>query len=146
MASWSATDALATMQEMADRPIVLAIAGGQVVSVSGAELRRRTLGTAASLRNAGVARGTVVAIWAPNSANWIAAGLACHLLGAVLAPIDALLSADEACEQVDASKAPRSSSSRVKQQPRSGAGPNPSISVDLATSDNEVSTNDPAGD
>ena len=57
------------------------------------------------LRESGVGRGTVVAIWAPNSAEWCAVGLACHLLGAVLAPIDALLSADEAHEQVIASSA-----------------------------------------
>ncbi|MCP4383352.1 MAG: AMP-binding protein [Hyphomicrobiales bacterium] len=102
---WSPIKALATLDQIGDRPIVLEVSGGQVNAVSGAELRRRTLGTVSALREAGIGCGSVVAIWAPNSAAWIAAGLACHLLGAVLAPIDALLSADEAREQIVASGA-----------------------------------------
>jgi len=102
---WSPADALATLQAMGDRPVVLAISAGDIITVSGRELHGLTLGTAAILAEAGVRRDTVVAIWAPNSAAWIAAGLACHYLGAVLAPVDALLSADQAAEQVVANGA-----------------------------------------
>jgi long-chain acyl-CoA synthetase len=102
---WTAADALAGFARKGRDPAVVGIAGGEAETTSGNEMRRRVLGAAAALAEAGVERGTVVAIWAPNGPGWIAAGLACHHLGAVLAPLDSLLAAAEAVDQAEASGA-----------------------------------------
>ncbi|WP_421726137.1 AMP-binding protein [Bauldia sp.] len=102
---WSPKDALLTLEQLDDRPAILAMKGGEAVPVSGTELRQSVFGAAAVLKENGVGPGSVVAIWAPNSPEWIAAALACHLLGAILAPIDALVPADEAADQIIASGA-----------------------------------------
>jgi long-chain acyl-CoA synthetase len=102
---WTAADALAGFARKGSGPAVVRIAGGAAETTSGAEMRRRVLGAATALVEAGIGRGTVVAIWAPNGPGWIAAGLACHHLGAILAPLDSLLAAAEAVEQAEASGA-----------------------------------------
>ncbi|MCB1502961.1 MAG: AMP-binding protein [Bauldia sp.] len=102
---WSPSELLAGLQRLGDRPVVQSVVAGTVETLTGAQLHRRIAGTAAALARADCGRGTVVALWAPNSARWIEAGLACHYLGAVLAPIDALLPASEAHDQAIASGA-----------------------------------------
>jgi long-chain acyl-CoA synthetase len=102
---WTPADALAGLSRSGDKPAVVRIVAGTAETTSGTELRRRVLGAAAALVAAGIGRGTVVAIWAPNGPGWIAAALACHHLGAILAPLDSLLAAPEAVDQAEASGA-----------------------------------------
>jgi acyl-CoA synthetase (AMP-forming)/AMP-acid ligase II len=59
------------------------------------DLRQRVLRAAATLLSAGVAKGDRVAIWLPNSLEWIEAGLATALLGAIAVPISTRLKGDE---------------------------------------------------
>ena len=51
---------------------------------------------AGGLQALGVAKGDRVALWAPNSASWIAASFGAYLAGAVLVPINTRYKGDEA--------------------------------------------------
>ncbi|SEQ86143.1 Acyl-CoA synthetase (AMP-forming)/AMP-acid ligase II [Solimonas aquatica] len=65
-------------------------------------LRRQA---ARALMAAGVAHGDRVAIWAPNSLEWIIAGLAIHSVGAALVPINTRMRGAEAAYILDKSRA-----------------------------------------
>lgn len=80
-------------------PVVQSVADGAVTSVSGHEMAALVRGVATALEMAGIAAGDTVALWAPNSPHWVAAGLACHLTRIVLAPLDSALGRDEAAAQ-----------------------------------------------
>lgn len=102
---WSPLEVLAKATAAGDRPVVLTVRDGVVSTVTGDDLVGLIRGVAALLDGLGIGAGDPVAIWAPNSPQWIAAGLACHLLGVVLAPIDAVLPEQEAMAQVEGSGA-----------------------------------------
>jgi HIP---CoA ligase len=59
------------------------------------ELRQRVLRAAATLKSAGVKKADRVAIWLPNGQEWIEAGLAVSLLGAIAVPISTRLKGAE---------------------------------------------------
>lgn len=98
---WTPADALATLSRLGERPAVLDVSGETVRTVTGAALVRLVGATADRMAGVGVGPGDIVAIWARNSPGWIAAGLACAHLGAVLAPADVTAPADEAREHID---------------------------------------------
>ncbi|WP_095594969.1 AMP-binding protein [Actibacterium pelagium] len=98
---WTPTDLLGQLDRMGEQPTIKAVASGVVKEYSGVELADLIRGAAARLTDADIGRGDTVAIWAPNSAAWVSAGIACHLLGVILAPIDAMLSAEEARQQIE---------------------------------------------
>jgi acyl-CoA synthetase (AMP-forming)/AMP-acid ligase II len=60
------------------------------------DVERVMMATARSLIAAGVERGDRVAVWAPNSATWIAAGLGALAAGAWLVPLNTRLKGPEA--------------------------------------------------
>lgn len=102
---WSPIDALEALEAAADRTVTISVMDGVATRASGKQIADLVRGTAAALQGSGIASDDIVAIWAPNSPRWVAAGLACHLLGVILAPIDAMLSASEARRQVRDSRA-----------------------------------------
>jgi len=79
-------------REFADTPAVVS----DRESISFAELERRVRRAAAALMASGVARGDRVAVWAPNSAEWIVACLGLQSAGAVLVPVSTRFRGDEA--------------------------------------------------
>lgn len=93
---WTPEEEIARLESRGSAPAVVEVRDQTLIETSGQALAERARKAAASLAAAGVASGDVVAIHAKNSADWIAAGLACGWLGAVLAPIDVLVSRAEA--------------------------------------------------
>lgn len=73
----------------------LAIEAG-AESLSYADLQQQALRTAKALIAHGIAPGDKVAIWAPNSAQWIIAALGIHHAAAVLVPINTRMKGQEA--------------------------------------------------
>ncbi len=61
-----------------------------------AELDQARIAAARALIAAGIDAGDRVAIWAPNSAHWVIAGLAIHSVGAALVPINTRMKGAEA--------------------------------------------------
>lgn len=102
---WQAADAVTTLSRLGSAPFLTTVTKGEARTFSGSDFVQLIYGACRALETRGVSKGDVVAIWAPNSAGWIAAGLACHLKGIILAPLDSLISAKEALEQAAASKA-----------------------------------------
>ncbi|MCF1709316.1 AMP-binding protein [Tabrizicola sp. J26] len=102
---WRAADAVESLKRVGGDPFLTMVARGEARTFSGNDFVQLIYGACQALEARGASRGDVVAIWAPNSAAWIAAGLACHLTGIILAPLDSLVSAKEALEQASASRA-----------------------------------------
>jgi acyl-CoA synthetase (AMP-forming)/AMP-acid ligase II len=73
-----------------------AVIGEDGSEFSYAELDQLRLYAARALLALGVAHGDRVAIWAPNSVEWIVAGLAVHTIGAVLVPVNTRMKGPEA--------------------------------------------------
>ncbi len=73
--------------------------------VTWADLRDDAFGLAAALAAAGIDPGDTVAIWAPNSANWIVAQLAVAATGAVLVPLNTRFQGPEAAYVLRRSRA-----------------------------------------
>lgn len=69
---------------------------GPGLSVSYGELRQRALRAGAALRAGGVGKGDRVAIWLPNSLEWVEAALGAAFLGAVIVPINTRMKGEEA--------------------------------------------------
>src|SRR6185437_5923366 len=69
------------------------------------ELGRQVTHVARALIALGIRRGDTVAIWAPNSPEWIAAALGLQMIGAVLVPLNTRLKAGEAGYILRASRA-----------------------------------------
>ena len=103
--AWSPRAAFDALEAAGGRTVAISVAGGVATALSGEDMAGLVRGAAAALREAGIGTGDTVAIWAPNSAEWVAAGLACHLLGVILAPLDAMVSGEEAAEQARESEA-----------------------------------------
>ncbi|MCH9827732.1 MAG: FadD3 family acyl-CoA ligase [Gammaproteobacteria bacterium] len=74
-------------------------------SISYSELDAARLGAARSLIAFGIRAGDRVAIWAPNSLEWIVAGLAIHSVGAVLVPLNTRMRGAEAAYVLQKSQA-----------------------------------------
>ena len=82
-----------------------AVVGECGVAWSYVELGRQVTHVARSLIGLGIRRGDTVAIWAPNSPEWIAAALGLQMIGAVLVPLNTRLKAGEAAYILGASRA-----------------------------------------
>jgi len=74
-------------------------------SISYSELDAARLGAARSLIAFCIRAGDRVAIWAPNSLEWIVAGLAIHSVGAVLVPLNTRMRGAEAAYVLQTSQA-----------------------------------------
>ena len=86
----------AVLDEAAERfPDREAVVDGDLRLTFG-ELRRRARTVARALIGSGIERGDRVAIWAPNSAGWIAASFGVYAAGAVLVPLNTRYRGDEA--------------------------------------------------
>lgn len=73
-----------------------AVIGEDGAELSYAELDQLRIYAARALLSLGVQHGDRVAIWAPNSVEWIIAGLAIHSLGCVLVPVNTRMKGQEA--------------------------------------------------
>ena len=73
-----------------------AVVGEDGSELSYAELDQLRIYAARALLAMGVERGDRVAIWAPNSVEWIVAGLAIHTVGAALVPLNTRMKGAEA--------------------------------------------------
>jgi acyl-CoA synthetase (AMP-forming)/AMP-acid ligase II len=82
---------------VAARPDAEAVVAGDV-RWTWAELDERVTATARALVASGVAPGDRVAVWAPNSPEWIVLSLATHRAGAVLVPLNTRFKGIEAAE------------------------------------------------
>jgi acyl-CoA synthetase (AMP-forming)/AMP-acid ligase II len=69
------------------------------------DLASRVLVAAGAFREAGVAAGDRVALWAPNSAGWIVAAFGLLAAGGVLVPVNTRYKASEAAEVISRSGA-----------------------------------------
>jgi acyl-CoA synthetase (AMP-forming)/AMP-acid ligase II len=87
-----------------DRGDDLAISDGDE-RISCAELALRVRDLARGLCAAGIGRGDAVALWAPNSWQWIVTALAVHTVGGVLVPINTRYKAPEAKDVIARSRA-----------------------------------------
>jgi HIP---CoA ligase len=74
------------------------VSGSQVVTFT--ELQKRVRAAARRLTTLGVETGDRVAIWAPNSIEWVVAALGAHYAGATLVPVNSRYTGHEAAEIV----------------------------------------------
>jgi acyl-CoA synthetase (AMP-forming)/AMP-acid ligase II len=81
----------------------LAVPGG--VRLSFAELEERVAGVAGALMESGIEAGDRVALWAPNGAEWLLAGLGALSAGAVLVPVSTRFTGPEALDVISRSGA-----------------------------------------
>lgn len=70
-----------------------------------AALHEQVRTAAAALVRLGVAPGDRVAIWAPNSERWVAAGLALQYVGAAVVPVNTRYKGDEALDLIARTRA-----------------------------------------
>lgn len=92
--SQTVTQAFAeSVQKHASRTAVVGEDGSEL---SYAELDQLRIYASRALLAMGVQRGDRVAIWAPNSVEWIVAGLAIHTVGAALVPLNTRMKGAEA--------------------------------------------------
>ncbi|NNN28891.1 AMP-binding protein [Streptomyces sp. S3(2020)] len=82
----SAADRFGDAEAVVDGPLRLSFA----------ELAERVRQAAGAFRELGVSKGDRVAIWAPNSAEWLVAGFGLLAAGGVLVPVNTRFKADEA--------------------------------------------------
>ncbi|MBS7701217.1 MULTISPECIES: AMP-binding protein [unclassified Chelatococcus] len=75
-------------------PAAAIVADSRIISYIA--LLDRALPAAAVLQRRGIGKGDRVAVWLPNSAEWIEAALGITLIGAVIVPISTRLKAQEA--------------------------------------------------
>ena len=99
------------------------------------QLAERIRNAAGAFGELGVAKGDRVAIWAPNSAEWIVAAFGIVTAGAVLVPVNTRFKASEAADVVS-----RSGAKAVLVQPGFlgqdySLGPNDDVALDVPTID-----------
>jgi len=85
-------------------PLRAAIIDGSV-SVDYADLWQRSQAVAASLIALDIEAGDRVAIWAPNTYEWILAACGIHAAGAVMVPLNTRMKGSEAADILDRSQA-----------------------------------------
>lgn len=101
-ATWTPEEAVRIVEGRGPDPVVLEIRDDRVVKTTGTDLADRIRSVVSALRQAGVVAGDPVAVHAANSVNWIAAGLGCGWMGAVMAPLDVLVPPGEARKTAEA--------------------------------------------
>jgi long-chain acyl-CoA synthetase len=75
------------LRARAQSPVVIEVHGTRLVPFSGADIERHVQTARAALHALGVERGSRVALFAPNSARWIATDLAILASGATMVPL-----------------------------------------------------------
>lgn len=103
------TSLLRTIPQVLDRaagawPNASSIEDGGV-SLSFAQLKEAAAEAAGGLIAAGVAHGDRVGIWAPNCWEWVVAGLAIHMVGAAIIPLNTRYRGPEAAYILEKSRA-----------------------------------------
>jgi long-chain acyl-CoA synthetase len=79
-----------------DQPeLMLRLVGDQWLPISSQQFVAKVFGVAKALRSWGISRGDRVAILGENRHEWVVADFACFLLGAIVVPIYATLTADQ---------------------------------------------------
>jgi long-chain acyl-CoA synthetase len=94
-ACWNIGSLLRDLTARGQHPAVIAFGEDGVATWDSGTVADKALRLARGLRDAGVGRGSRVAIWCPNSPVWIVAALAVLATGGVLVPIDDLADAEE---------------------------------------------------
>ena len=92
---WTIGDLLHNLAVREDHLAVIAFSEDEVVTWASKTLAERALSLARTLREAGVGSGIAVALWAPNSPQWIVAALGVLAAGGLLVPIDDLADAEQ---------------------------------------------------
>ncbi|TJY58852.1 fatty acid--CoA ligase [Sinimarinibacterium sp. CAU 1509] len=92
----------ASVARYADRP---ALIGEDGSTLSYTQLDAVRLQATRALIALGVQRGDCVAIWAPNTVEWVIAALAVHSAGAALVPINTRMRGEEAAYVLERSRA-----------------------------------------
>ena len=95
----------ATLAATADRHGDLVAVRDGTTSLSFAELRRAGRAFAAALAASGLLPGDRVAIWSPNSAEWVVAALGIFSAGGVLVPVNTRFKGAEAADVLVRSRA-----------------------------------------
>ena len=95
----------ATLAATADRHGDLVAVRDGTTSLSYAELRRAGRAFAAALAASGLLPGDRVAIWSPNSAEWVVAALGIFSAGGVLVPVNTRFKGAEAADVLARSRA-----------------------------------------
>lgn len=93
---WSIRGLLAEMGARAAHPAVIVVAAESLRTLSYGELADRAQRLAGGLMAAGIGVGDAVAIYGPNSPEWIATALAAGACGAMLVPIDDIMAEGDA--------------------------------------------------
>src|SRR6516165_9999565 len=96
--SWNIGHLLSQLAARDRHPAVIAFGVEDSKAWGSATIADNARRLARGLRDAGIVRGSRVALWAPNSPVWIIAGLAVMAAGGVVVPIDELAEP----EQLDA--------------------------------------------
>lgn len=86
-------------------PDAIAIEGEDGAKLSFADLQRTVLAAAKAFLAYGLKRGDRIAVWAPNTPEWIIVTLAAQLVGGVLVPINTRLKGREAAYILNRSRA-----------------------------------------
>ncbi|MEO1275646.1 MAG: AMP-binding protein [Pseudomonadota bacterium] len=120
---WDTEDLLRAVRSYGERAAILSVEDERTEATSGEDLMRLIRGAAQQMTADGVGPGDIVAIWAANAPAWIAVGLASAALGAVFAPIDAMVGAEEALPQIEATGARVVFSDREKPSTAEGSPP-----------------------
>src|SRR6266403_1812883 len=92
---WDIVGLLRDLKARDQHPGVIAFAEDGVASWDSRTVADKALRLAHGLQDAGVGRGSRVAIWAPNSPVWVVAALAVLAAGGVVVPIDDLADAEQ---------------------------------------------------
>jgi acyl-CoA synthetase (AMP-forming)/AMP-acid ligase II len=88
-----------------DEALVDTLPDGSTNRLTFAQLKDRIYQVAAALIASGVQPGDRVAVWAPNSSTWIAAGYGAYVAGAVLVPLNSRFKGPEAAHVLRTSRA-----------------------------------------
>jgi long-chain acyl-CoA synthetase len=100
MQSRSLQELLPRLERFGDQPAVVSFGEVGVTTISFAELEDRVVRFAGGLLAQGIGRGEPVALFAPNSPEWITAALAIIAAGAVVVPLDIRLGARALAHEV----------------------------------------------
>jgi len=94
-ASWNISGLLRDLMARGDHPAVIAFGENGRETWDSATVADKALRLASGLRNAGISKGSRVALWVPNSPVWIVVALAVLAAGRVVVPIDDLADAEQ---------------------------------------------------
>ena len=95
--------ALASAASLFGESVAIAEASGPRITFR--ELHEQACGVAAALASAGVEVGDRVAIWSPNTSQWVIAALAAQTAGATLVPVNTRFTGTEALDVIGRSGA-----------------------------------------